>query len=498
MIDLFVMTGSFISAVAGRVVSSQIVKKALPKPIKEARISKNEKELIQLLKDPSKRKLDAEFKKRELELRAKISADNLRLMQKHQTENIELKLKEIQANYDEQHWAGILSREETIKILKQGQQENHFLILLSPPDVSPSCPLTFQYDLGKTLRSKVKEFVETYYPPHSNFPVQFFGKFFKSSIFDTEAVQLENLLSVVPTAVIFSDLTNKELLLHIHVWGVQGGKMSLSSGFAWKASFKKLLEEGMNEEDALDVIEDAMVQTHKLLCGFLTDLYFLQVNPLHQPQLFLIDKSLYPIELTEKLLRRLQQERRVEYGNLLLEKDIPGYENLEEWVVESPPDFEKPEKKNTQSQKVGNFIVNEGIAADITTGLMWCRFAHGQQWKDGIVIGDAREVTWDDTFEIAKLFNQEGGYGGFTDWRPPTIEELKTLIDKSYANYINETVFPNNSNGLFWSSSSYAKYSSRAWLLFFGNGNDYYDGKRHNYFVRLVRGTGKQSVAVVE
>lgn len=482
MIHLVSMLGSFISSIAGKVISSQIMRN-LPTLIKQAPMSNHEKELVQLRKELANRKQDTELKQRELELQAKISVDNLRLMQKHHVENIELKLKEIQANYDVQHWAGILSREETIDILKQGQQENRFLILLSPPDVSPSCPLTFQHDLGKTLRGKVKEFVETYYPRNSAFPVQFFGKFFKSSIFDTEAVQLENLLSPVPTAVIFSDLTNKELLLHIHVWGMMGGKLSLSSSFEWKAEYKKLLAEGKDDEEALDEIQTAMVQTHKLLSGFLTDLYFLQANPLHEPQLFLIDKSIYPAELTKQLLeqlKQLQQSKLKEYEQLLLEKQQGKIEPVKQKKIEPP-----------KTQKIGKFIVNEGVATDTTTGLMWLRFALGQEWKNGTAEGMAKEVKWNDAFEIEKLFNQQGGYGDFTDWRLPKIDELKTLIDKlkgKKGNYIDSDVFPSSEGDWFWSNLSSAGYRGNAWLVDFNDGNVNYDNEDNSHAVRLVRG----------
>jgi hypothetical protein len=142
MIGLFSMVVSFVSSFAERAMTD-IMQQALPDVLKDAPLSDNERELSQLRSEMERRQQDVELKKRELELRAKISADNLRLMQQHHVENIDLKLKEIQANYDAQHWQGILSRDETIEVLKQGQQKNRFLILLSPPDVSPSCPLTF-------------------------------------------------------------------------------------------------------------------------------------------------------------------------------------------------------------------------------------------------------------------------------------------------------------------------------------------------------------------
>jgi hypothetical protein len=444
MIGLFSMVVSFVSSFAERAMTD-IMQQALPDVLKDAPLSDNERELSQLRRELDNHQQDVELKKRELELRAKISADNLRLMQQHHVENIDLKLKEIQANYDAQHWLGILSRDETIEVLKQGQQKNRFLILLSPPDVSPSCPLTFQHDLGKTLRSKVKEFVEIYYPHNSDFPVQFFGKFFKSTIFDTEAAQLESLLSPIPTAVIFSDLTNKELLLHVHVWGMMGGKISLSSSFEWKSEYKKLLAAGNDEEDALDEIQDAIVQTHKLLSGFLTDLYFLQMNPFYEPQLFKMDKAVYPAELMAQLLGQLgqlKQQRRAEYDQLLLEKGIPK--------------TGKNEIKSSNT-KNGRFIIEECFAIDTQTNLVWMRPALGQDWDNEIVVGDALYVDWETAvLSVDEINNVFSDLGFHNDWRLPTVDELKTLIDfnkGTEANYIDADVFPNNGM-YFWTSST--------------------------------------------
>ncbi|MDP3007730.1 MAG: DUF1566 domain-containing protein [Methylococcales bacterium] len=93
------------------------------------------------------------------------------------------------------------------------------------------------------------------------------------------------------------------------------------------------------------------------------------------------------------------------------------------------------------------FTVQNGIAKDTANGLIWLRFAHGQTWKNNIAVCDVKAVVWKDAFEVAKRFNQQGGYGGYTDWRLPTIDELKTLIDKVKGvsgNYIDADVFSNN------------------------------------------------------
>ena len=146
--------------------------------------------------------------------------------------------------------------------------------------------------------------------------------------------------------------------------------------------------------------------------------------------------------------------------------------------------------ENLSSRPPSNFIVQDGVATHIETGLMWLRFAHGQQWGNGNIIGDAKKFNWDEAMKVPGEFNKKGGYGGFTDWRVPNIEELKTLIDKvkgGDGNYIDADVFPENA-WLFWSSSPSADDSSYAWDVLFSGG--YSDSSLKSYvtYVRLVRG----------
>ena len=131
-----------------------------------------------------------------------------------------------------------------------------------------------------------------------------------------------------------------------------------------------------------------------------------------------------------------------------------------------------------------------GIAIGHETKLMWCRFLHGQEWQNGKVVGQAIKVNWEVAFEVAKTFNQNGGYAGYTDWRLPTIDELVTLVDRvkgNFGNYIDSDVFPKNNGGWAWSSSPRAYDSSNAWVVNFSNGNDGYDSRSSSYVVRLVR-----------
>lgn len=115
----------------------------------------------------------------------------------------------------------------------------------------------------------------------------------------------------------------------------------------------------------------------------------------------------------------------------------------------------KPPSLKTEEKRIGQFIVrNDGTLLDTKTGLMWCRYSIGQQWKNGTVVGDAKKMVWKEANKTPALFNKQDACGGFTDWRLPTIDELPIIKDKSKAIYMDANVFPNNGER-FWSCSMY-------------------------------------------
>ncbi len=84
---------------------------------------------------------------------------------------------------------------------------------------------------------------------------------------------------------------------------------------------------------------------------------------------------------------------------------------------------------------------------------------------------------------------------GHTDWRMPTREELRSIVDYSiYApSGVNPTIdvvyFPNTRGYPYWSASPSAPDAGYAWLVDFYSGFDGANNVKGNYFaVRLVRG----------
>lgn len=79
-------------------------------------------------------------------------------------------------------------------------------------------------------------------------------------------------------------------------------------------------------------------------------------------------------------------------------------------------------------------------------------------------------------------------FGGHTDWRLPTIKELKTLVDRSrIAPSINTTYFPDTKR-YYWSSTTYAGSTFDTWFVHFGLGYGNRSNKANVYYVRAVRG----------
>jgi len=156
---------------------------------------------------------------------------------------------------------------------------------------------------------------------------------------------------------------------------------------------------------------------------------------------------------------------------------VKGGENLAEQ--------EKTVSTQPTQQKIGKFIVQEGVAIDVETGLMWLRFAYGQEWRNEMAIGSAMPLTWNSAIKQVRYFKDHYfmlDYAEYKDWRIPTIDELKTLVNNQESRIDND-VFPNNP-AYSWSSSS---TSDGAYYMIFSSGKSSTSHKNDLNAIRLVR-----------
>ena len=212
------------------------------------------------------------------------------LMREFQAEAIRAKLSEIQIIWDRDHWFSNLSRQETEQILQQ--QQHRLLLLVAPAKISQDCPDSFRHNLNIELPAKLRAFLNQHYPPHGELcPVQFYGDYFKKSISDIDVERLQTVLSPVPTAILYSDISDYEVNFHVGFWGVINQSVSLVAmqPWNWEEVYQQLEAEGKDRKLSLRIIRQIIVTIHKLLAAFLADLYYLNIDFTHEPQLFTLE-----------------------------------------------------------------------------------------------------------------------------------------------------------------------------------------------------------------
>ncbi|MFC1856590.1 DUF1566 domain-containing protein [Thermodesulfobacteriota bacterium] len=96
-----------------------------------------------------------------------------------------------------------------------------------------------------------------------------------------------------------------------------------------------------------------------------------------------------------------------------------------------------------------------------------------------------------DTEDFINALNADN-FGGFSDWRLPTREKLRSIVDYGRTSpAISTDYFPNivaSEAGYYWSSTTYAGTTGHAWHVGFHYGDDVYFSKSGSYYVRAVRG----------
>ncbi|MGD9731741.1 MAG: DUF1566 domain-containing protein [Desulfamplus sp.] len=116
------------------------------------------------------------------------------------------------------------------------------------------------------------------------------------------------------------------------------------------------------------------------------------------------------------------------------------------------------------------------MVRDNVTGLIWENNSHNSTWDNAPNV-------------IAELNNTK--FGGYSDWRLPTIQELGGIVDFSVpypGPTINISYFKDTFTSFYWSSTTYSHLTYGAWGVYFYYGDDGSRNKLSYYYVRAVRG----------
>jgi len=95
-----------------------------------------------------------------------------------------------------------------------------------------------------------------------------------------------------------------------------------------------------------------------------------------------------------------------------------------------------------------------------------------------------------DTEDFIRALNS-AHFGGYSDWRLPTVKELSTIVNYSIS-YPGPTIgtayFPNTAASWYWSSTTSVTNTANAWYVNFDFGTVYSNYKNPAGYVRAVRG----------
>jgi hypothetical protein len=159
----------------------------------------------------------------------------------------------------------------------------------------------------------------------------------------------------------------------------------------------------------------------------------------------------------------------------------------------------------TKLDASGNDLVDTAaswiMVRDNVTGLIW-----EVKTNDGSVHDKDNTYTWydsnpetnggnagtsgngTDTEDFINALNSSN-YGGYSDWRLPTAEELIYIVDYGTTDPgINDSYFPNTMSSYYWSSTSVNNNSVYKWFINFGNGASDLSQTSNKFSVRAVRG----------
>lgn len=131
-----------------------------------------------------------------------------------------------------------------------------------------------------------------------------------------------------------------------------------------------------------------------------------------------------------------------------------------------------------------DFVINDnGTVLHKKTGLMWKRCIEGTRGS-GCSSGKPKKLFWED---MAKEYKRSS-FAGKRDWRIPSVEEMKSIIEKKCKGpALNLEIFPDGSALPNWTSSEIAGGGGKAWQMYMTSGVAIKANKAVGSALRLVR-----------
>ncbi|MDH5301484.1 MAG: DUF1566 domain-containing protein [Gammaproteobacteria bacterium] len=116
------------------------------------------------------------------------------------------------------------------------------------------------------------------------------------------------------------------------------------------------------------------------------------------------------------------------------------------------------------------------------------RCSIGSSWDGSNCTGIPSRLEWKEAKQAITEINKGGGVSGHKDWRLPTVDELKTLINKQcFDPAVDSNSFMDTQPAGYWTSEASTQFPEGATVVHFYHGGDYLTNQIKPWFVRAVR-----------
>jgi len=124
------------------------------------------------------------------------------------------------------------------------------------------------------------------------------------------------------------------------------------------------------------------------------------------------------------------------------------------------------------------------MVGDKNTGLVW----EVKSPRSSDLNYSGRQYTFAQALAFVESMNRDG-FGGFTDWRLPNREELRSIVDyDSYSPALAKAFGADCPSSFFWSGDPYGPNPDLVWGIYFSYGCAICYPSGNRYSVRVVRG----------
>ncbi|WP_434686252.1 WD40 repeat domain-containing protein [Pseudanabaena minima] len=266
-----------------------------------------------------------------LELNRKSSGFSktiLDLLSEWQFIRITKQIDDLKSPWESSYISANFSRKILDHILIDNAKKHRLLVLTAPFKISPNCVASLREDLEIELAEDLRMlFLSNNYPLDSEeCPIEFYSDHFYNTINNDDIHQLQTILTNIPTLILHSSISDYKAYFHLIFWLPYSQFVVTYTlpVMPWEEACEILKASAKEERLALRIIRQIIISIQEFLAAFISDWYYLHLNPYYSPRLLqsinILTTQYFDADLLAPyidILNRVQKQQQLINENLL-------------------------------------------------------------------------------------------------------------------------------------------------------------------------------------